>query len=166
MKFTATIDSEEFTRAMSAIPNIAKDNIRTALYKSAKAIEIQAVNMDRFKSKSGKLDNSIKSRMSPDNEFESEVYFDEGIATYGKYQEYGTGLYGPSKARYPIKPKNKPLLYYVSSKLGHLVGSKGVLHPGVKAKQFVTDAAKIKEPNFLKNISDAINNTIAAVGLK
>lgn len=159
MELKTTIDDADFLKAMAAIPSIAKKELRLALYSSSKSVVLQAQAVHKFNTKGGKLEQSIQSRMSPKNELEAEVFFNEKIATYGKYQNYGTP---PHK----IYPKEKPLLYFVSKKQGHLISSKGVNHPGIKAEHFVEEAGKVKQPVFQKNVSNAVNSTIVAAGLK
>jgi hypothetical protein len=157
VELKATIDDADFQKAMTAFPSIAKKELRLALYSTSHSVVLQAQAEHRFKTKGGNLEKSIQSRMSPEDELAAEVFFNEGIATYGKYQHDGTGPH-------QIKPKNKKSLYFVSGGTGYF--SKGVNHPGIKPDPFITNAAKVKEPLFNKNISNAVNATITAAGLK
>ncbi len=65
-------------------------------------------------------------------------------AKYAFYQEFGTGLYGPKKAKYPIKPKGKgyPLRFYWH-KFKQDVEFWKVMHPGVKPTHFLQVATDI-----------------------
>lgn len=164
MQLTATINDDAFRQAMAAIPDVARQEIRAALSKSAQTIVEQAQAVHKFKTKSGQLKNSIQRRMSPEAEYEAEVFFNEGIATYGKYQNYGTGIYGEAGKAYKVTPKSRKSLYFVSG--GNARFSKGHMVNGIKPEYFVEEAAKVKTPNFTKNISDAIGRIIQAVGLK
>jgi hypothetical protein len=59
---------------------------------------------------------------------------------YAPHLEWGTGLWGPKKAKYPIRPK-KPdgWLHWVTPE-GEDVFAKLVMHPGVKPRHMVAQA--------------------------
>jgi len=164
VQITATIDNADFQRAMAEIPAIAKEEIQLALLSSSKSMVAQARAVHKFKTKGGQLERSIQERLNPDNDMEAEIIFNDGIATYGKYQHDGTGQYGERGSKYPITPKSRKSLYFVSG--GNSVFRKSVMHPGIKKDPFIIEAAKVKTPNFKKNVSDAIGRVIQAVGLK
>lgn len=60
---------------------------------------------------------------------------------YGTYLEQGTGLHGPFKQRYTIKPKNKKALFWAGA--AHPV--KSVNHPGMRPRAII-------KPTFEKNL--------------
>jgi len=157
VQLTANIDSDDFRAAMASIPELAAKEIRAALSKSAQAVVSQAQAVHKFNPKSGNLDRSIQRRMSPDEPYAAEVFFNIGIATYGKYQNYGT-------KEHPVTPKSRKALYFVSG--GGKAFSKGHTVRGIKAEYFVEEAAKVKTPNFIQAISDAAGRVIQAAGLK
>lgn len=164
MQFTAEIDYKKLSKAFEKIPIVAAKELRTELNKSLRAIQIDARLHHRFKPHSGKLVRSILQDVEQSG-LEGKVWIEESISNYGKYVHDGTGLYGEKGAKYPIRPKNKPLLYYVSSKLGHLVGSKGVMHPGTKPDQFLFQAFYRQKPYFLARVRGAAKRIFDAVGL-
>jgi hypothetical protein len=159
MEMTLKIDSEAFEKSFKEIPGKLTRHLRTALYQSAGSIALQAQRVHDFKTKGGKLERSIQARMNPDGSLESEVIFNEGVATYGKYHHGGTGLYGPKRAKYPIKPKNKKTLYYVSGGQKHF--PKKVMHPGIKKDEFIFEAAKVKNSEINKRMETAVALAIA-----
>ena len=178
MQLTASVDSAEFQKALQEIPKITKRQLQKALLSSAGVIARQAQRVHEYKSKSGNLAFSTRWRMNPNNAFESEVFFDEGIATYGKYQNSGA-------KPHRIYPKNKAALAFVKGGIMTVVpkkynkywqiqnatnpnlrvSKKGYVdHPGIKGEHFVEKAAKVKTPNFLAKINEAIQNTIKQAG--
>jgi hypothetical protein len=164
VKITATIDSADFQNALSKFPNLCIKEMQLALLSSSKSIVNQAHTVHRFKSKGGQLVRSIQNRLNPENKLEAEVFFNEGVATYGKYQHDGTGKYGPRGSEYPITPKSRKSLYFVSG--GNKVFRKSVMHPGIKPDRFIIDASKVKEPQFRQNVNNAVNLSIIGAGLK
>ena len=62
--------------------------------------------------------------------------------------QYGTGTFGPKKARYWIGPVNKKALSFIASD-GSRVSSRGHWHPGIPARPFigwqVSDITKIQK---------------------
>lgn len=61
---------------------------------------------------------------------------------YAPHVEYGTGLYGPKAAKYPILPK-KPggFLRWIDPKTGEEVFARKVMHPGSPGAYMVTKGA-------------------------
>lgn len=56
----------------------------------------------------------------------SQFVFTVGTAVfYAKYQEFGTGIYGPRQRQIVIVPKNKKALAFVSSKIKVPIGRRG-----------------------------------------
>ena len=155
MQLTASVDSAEFQKALQEIPKIAKRQLQKALLSSAGVIARQAQAVHAYKSKSGTLARSTRSQLSPDNPLQAEVFFDEGIATYGKYQNSGT-------REHYVAPKTRKALYFVSG--GGKFFSKGHTVSGIKGDHFVEKAAKVKTPNFIAKINEAIQNTIKQAG--
>lgn len=73
-------------------------------------------------------------------------------ANYAAFVELGTGLYGPKRKKYEIKPRNKKALRFAPKGQGRLTGSprsggpvifaKRVNHPGTKAQPFMVPGAQ------------------------
>jgi hypothetical protein len=68
---------------------------------------------------------------------------ESGIASnigYAPHVEYGTGLYGPKAAKYPILPK-KPggFLRWIDPKTGKEVFARKVMHPGSPGAYMVSN---------------------------
>jgi len=178
MQLTASVDSAEFQKALQEIPKIAKRQLQKALLSSAGVIARQAQRVHEYNSKGGKLAESTQARLNPNNDLEAEIFFNEGIATYGKYQNSGA-------KPHRIYPKNKAALAFVKGGIMTVVpkkynkywqiqnatnpnlrvSKKGYVdHPGIKGDHFVEKAAKVKTPNFIAKINEAIQNTIKQAG--
>ena len=69
-------------------------------------------------------------------------------APHAAAHEYGSGLYGPKRAKYAIKPKNKKALKWAvqgaiapgGAASAGFAFSRGVMHPGVKASRYLERA--------------------------
>jgi len=90
-----------------------------------------------------------------------------------RYVDEGTGLYGPSKRKYPIRPKRAKALAFPSvsapktrpgslvsgagSKGGKTVFAKEVRHPGIKARDFTGQIEKKMRKVLEKDLQAAMN---------
>jgi len=98
---------------------------------------------------------------------------------YGPYVEYGTGLYGPQKRAYEIKPKTKKALAFTAragtqlatgralfrSKTGRLVLSRKrgaktivrkVIHPGIHPQPYLHPAFDKYVPFFMNDLRQLV----------
>lgn len=80
-------------------------------------------------------------------------------AKYAWAQNSGSGLYGPSGAKYPITPKGKgyPLRFYWARKKVWVSTFK-VMHPGVKATHFLGVASDLTFKTRLALLRAAMNS--------
>lgn len=78
--------------------------------------------------------------------------YESGVASesaYAPHVEYGTGLWGPSGAKYAIEPKTPGgTLHWRDRKTGTDVFAKRVLHPGSPGAHMVAIAATMVEAEF------------------
>lgn len=165
MKFTAEIDYEKLSKAFEKIPLVAARELRIEINKGLCAVQVDARLHHDFKPHSGKLERSVQEDVESTG-LSGKVWLEEGVASYGKFVHDGTGLYGPKKQKYPIKPKNKKLLYFVSKKEGHLIGKSGVMHPGIRPDKFLFEAFDRQKPLIMAQIHGAVKRIFEAVGLK
>lgn len=94
--------------------------------------------MERYaKTNAPWTDRSSHARQSLHGGFEEKgrkmtIYLSHGVR-YAKWLEEGTGLYGPHKQRYTIRPKNKKALFWPGA--AHPV--KSVNHPGMRPRAII-----------------------------
>jgi hypothetical protein len=160
MQFTAEIDYQKLSKAFEKIPLVAAKELRTELNKSLRAIQVDARLHHRFSQApghTGQLVRSIQEDVEQSG-LSGKVWLEESVAPYGKFVHDGT-------KPHRILPKNKPLLYFVSKKQGHLIGSKGVNHPGTKPDPFLYQAFNRQLPYFLARVRGAAKRIFDAVGL-
>jgi hypothetical protein len=77
---------------------------------------------------------------------------DGRYSAIARYQEAGTGLYGPARRAYEIVPRTASVLRFTVG--GSLVFTKRVIHPGVRAHWMFRDGSAAAQP--------AINYTFRA----
>lgn len=79
---------------------------------------------------------------------------------YAPHVEYGTGLWGPNKAKYPIVPK-KPggWLRWIDPKTGKEIFARKVMHPGSPGRYMVSKGADAT----LAAINGGLFNSILSV---
>lgn len=86
----------------------------------------------------------VKSLLAP-----QDGAYRSGVATDVKYApdvEFGTGLWGPSHAKYPITPKKAGgWLRWLDPASGHEVFARRVMHPGSPGQHMVAIAANVTE---------------------
>lgn len=79
------------------------------------------------------------------------VVYESGSETnvdYAPYVENGTGLWGPHRAAYEIRPKNPDGWLRFHDQHGNLVFAKRVLHPGSPGAHMFTRGASLTEEGF------------------
>ena len=162
MEMTFKLDYSKFSEAFNKIPVVASRELRKSMQDSTQAIVTVAKTRHKFKSKRGMLERSIQKIIDPSG-LSSKVFLNEGVASYGKYVHDGTGIYNGGKP-YPIKPKNKKMLYWKNASGKHF--SKGVMNNGIKPDRFLYEAAEAQKPFFIARIKGSINRIIEAAGLK
>lgn len=72
----------------------------------------------------------------------------ETNVTYAVFVEHGTGLWGPRRARYEIRPKNPDGWLRFHDKHGNLVFAKRVMHPGSPGAHMFSRGIAVTEPEF------------------
>lgn len=83
---------------------------------------------------------------------------------YAAAQESGSGLYGPKRAPYPIRPKNKRFLRWpIAGGIGGggsaspgFAFSRGVMHPGVRPQRFLERAVEAGLDDLEAEVAAAI----------
>jgi hypothetical protein len=90
----------------------------------------------------GFLRNNIKSRVVGNDVVIS-------MPEYWLYLEFGTGLYGPSKAKYKIVPKNAKSLHWKEK--GKDFFAKEVWHPGIRPYPFVRNTLRTKLSSIISS---------------
>jgi hypothetical protein len=81
--------------------------------------------------------------------------YQSGVATdvtYAPHVEYGTGLWGPRHAKYPIEAKGGGMLRWVDPKTGGEVFARRVMHPGSPGQHMVAIAAEMTEATADKTL--------------
>lgn len=61
---------------------------------------------------------------------------------YAAAVEGGSGLYGPRRSKYVIRPRSKTYLKFYWRKVGHIVRLRQVNHPGQRGKGYLRKAAE------------------------
>lgn len=102
--------------------------------------------------KTGTLRRSIHAQVASLGGLTGKVIQDTGVAKYGGFVHFGTGIYGPKGT--PIVPVNKKALYW-----------KGAAHPvksvkGMKARPYMKDAFEQMEPTVPAIVEDSIKREV------
>lgn len=117
---------------------VTKAKIDIGLQKGVNRVtaEMTKASVENAPYKFGNLRRSIHAQVAGLGGFTGKVIQDTGVAKYGPYVHFGTGLYGPEKREIIIKPVNKKALFW-----------KGAAHPvkrvkvkGMKPRPFMKKA--------------------------
>jgi HK97 gp10 family phage protein len=162
MQLSMSIDSGRLLRAFSAVPSLVSRELRGALQVGLKDIQLDAGANLGVNDNSQHIARSIKQEVSPSG-LEGQVYIDSGVCPYAVFQHEGTGKYGGGNGAYPIKPKTRKRLYWVSD--GEKNFSKGVIHPGVKPQKFLTKAFTRNRPIIIARLKNSINRAFQLAGV-
>lgn len=79
-----------------------------------------------------------------------EIGHDPRVAPHALFVHWGTGLWGPKRAKYPIKPRNKKALRWPAG--GAFKFSKGVMHPGIPPDLWLVRAARQAPLDFARHV--------------
>lgn len=91
----------------------------------------------------------------------------ETFVEYAPYVEWGTGLFGPKHAKYPIVPKNPDgWLKWTDPKTGLPVFAKKVMHPGSPGQHMVAIAVAVSEHELERTLQSLLLKWAAEVELQ
>jgi hypothetical protein len=79
---------------------------------------------------------------------DAQIAYEARVSTnveYAPYVEYGTGLYGPKRRKYPILPKRAPFLAWRDPRTGQWIYARKVMHPGSPGQHMVAIAVSVLE---------------------
>lgn len=138
MDIRVEFDAEAALRTIEEIgKSRTAEAVRKGILESCRLVQREARSKHRFTSQTGVLERSIT------------YYLEKGAlvgvvaisdaAPYGVFVHEPTGLYGPKKERYQIRPKRKQALRWAAD--GKLHFARLVNHPGSPADRFLYEAA-------------------------
>ena len=138
MDIRVEFDAEAALRTIEEIgKSRTAEAVRKGILESCRLVQREARSKHRFTSQTGVLERSIT------------YYLEKGVlvgvvaisdaAPYGVFVHEPTGLYGPKKERYQIRPKRKQALRWAAD--GKLHFARLVNHPGSPADRFLYEAA-------------------------
>lgn len=100
----------------------------------------------------GRLRASIEKKLLVVYPRAGRMVYESGAETnvaYAKFVEEGTGLWGPHRAKYEIKPKNPDgWLSWVDHETGKRIFAKKVMHPGSPGNHMFAIGAHLTEHEF------------------
>lgn len=111
-------------------------HLRLAVLEAAEEVQDEAKQTHRFKTKSGKLEDSVKVRSERDG-LVGVVYLDESEAPYARPVYFGT-------KPHIIAPKVRKALRWPSG--NEFVFARMVRHPGTRPDPFLREALRTKKP--------------------
>jgi len=138
MEFTFKLDPDPRQIAQKLKKDIA-EVIQSGLLRVAGAIEAEAVAV--VPRRTGNLANSIRKYMTSRNSA-----MVTATAPYAVFVHEGTGMYGPEKRPFDIRPKNKKALAFTWQ--GKKTVVKKVTIQGQRPQKFFEQAVKKVHPRF------------------
>lgn len=135
------IRSEALEERLASLGPRSNAAMRLALQESADMVRDYAKKHHRFKSRTGRLEQSvISSARMTGNTGKATVRLDRRIARYSNIVHNG------AKA-HPIFPRKANKLAFFWERIGKFVVLDSVIHPGQKADPFLLEAAEAVQPN-------------------
>ena len=128
--------------------------VRIEFRKQLRVIQREARKTHDFKSRQGNLERSIEAKIVNEEPLTGEVFINEAVAPYGTFVHEGTGVYGPKKKPYFVKPSEKKALRW--SKGDKFFFSKGHKVMGQPADKFLDAAVEKKLDSVSKSLEAAI----------
>jgi hypothetical protein len=183
MELYLKVDSVKLQKALETAAKDIIPELRIAMKSACRSVTSLARRDHKYTRKSGQLDRSIRYQVDQTGLY-GEIFLDEGIAAYGKYQHDGT-------EPHQIRAKNKKALHFVKGGVpwfvpkkpyiqqgiknpywrklqseGMNVSFKGfVNHPGIKADKFLYRAFEKKTPEITKKLEEAVAVAFSKAGL-
>lgn len=138
MDIRVQFDAEAALRTIEEIgKSRTAEAVRKGILESCRLVQREARSKHRFTSQTGVLERSITYYLEKGS-LVGVVAISEA-APYGVFVHEPTGLYGPKKERYQIRPKRKQALRWAAD--GKLHFARLVNHPGSPADRFLYEAA-------------------------
>lgn len=141
------IGSEELARALRRAPQITRSEFSKAI--GATAFKVESLAKAKAPIQYGNLRGSINTKGPTATADNVEASVGTNVA-YARYQEEGTGLYGPNKR--PITPQNGKFLVFTVG--GKKVFAKSV--KGVRPKWYFRGARDESKPFFTERMRGAL----------
>ena len=130
--------------------------VRRGLLESCRLVQSEARSRHQFTSRTGVLERSIEYRLERGSLVGVVKISD--AAPYGVFVHEPTGIYGPTKERYQIRPKRKQALRWAAD--GKLHFARLVNHPGSPADRFLYEAADRSRERIRKIFARHIQKAI------
>lgn len=138
MDIRVEFDAEAALRTIEEVgKSRTAEAVRKGILESCRLVQREARSKHRFTSQTGVLERSITYYLEKGS-LVGVVAISEA-APYGVFVHEPTGLYGPKKERYQIRPKRKQALRWAAD--GKLHFARLVNHPGSPADRFLYEAA-------------------------
>lgn len=141
------IDTVGVDQARASLRRIGSTLATRALASTVVEVEEIVENQAARHNGTGALVRSIYKKRINDG---WEIGHDPRVAPHAVFVHWGTGLWGPKRAKYPIKPKRKRALRWAVG--GAFVFAKGVMHPGIKGDPWLTRAARAAPAIFQRHV--------------
>lgn len=158
MQIGFKVDAKQLAQAFDAAPDLIRQQMTLAMKKATRNVAERARREHRFVTRGGRLEGSIDEGMESMDPLVGYVSVGNANAPYAAAIHGGSGLYGPKHARYPITPRFRKALRWTNG--GKFVFAKAVMHPGVKADPFLTNAVTAETPAIEKLFATAIENAL------
>lgn len=128
MRISLDLSEADFAEMATGIQHLRSQFLND----SAKLIQARARGMHRFDSKTGNLERAISYSVEGDR---ADLYLDEAIAPYATFVHDGTGLWGPNRRAFDIKPRHSGGALFFENRF-----AKNVRQEGIRADPFVQEA--------------------------
>jgi hypothetical protein len=132
---------DRLRQRLSRAPAIVREELRAGM-ETATGIALREIRSRA--PGSGGLRNAIVAAYSGDRTEGRVTVLGERYQSIARYQEAGTGLYGPARRAYEILPRSASILRFRVG--GRLVFATRVIHLGVKPHWFFRDGAEAAQP--------------------
>lgn len=136
------IRSQALEERLARLGTSSNAAMRLALQESADLVRDYAKKNHRFKSRTGKLEKSVISRVRMDgNTGQATVRLDRRIARYSNIVHEGA-------RPHIISPRRAPKLAFFWERINKFVKLPYVNHPGQEADPFLTEAVEATQPQI------------------
>jgi hypothetical protein len=152
----------QLSAAFARAPGAVRRQLRLALSIALRNVQTRARRDHKFRSRSGNLERSIRTKITSDWPPEGRIYLDPAGTMTDGGEAYGTFQHEGTKAHF-VGPKNRKALRWASG--GGFAFSKGHNVRGISADPFIDRAGDAEKPNINAVFDRHIDAAIREAGL-
>jgi hypothetical protein len=139
-----------------AMPDLVERELREELKAATEGLRDYAASHHRFATRGGETERKGVRADYP-AKLTGVVWLATDVAVY---QHEGTGLYGPRRRAFAVRPKDALALRWAAAGGQGYAFAKKVVNPGIRPDPYLYDAAETKRPEIVSHFAARVKKLI------